>query len=95
MSTVYVCCIQYTYMITYAWITAFLFALSSMKRRVVRQLILLQKKTMERVTVQDSPAEGATEKKSLLGGTAASEGVGHPVMCMYSGHHWDPAGCPV
>ena len=82
-------------MITYAWITAFLFALSSMKRRVVRQLILLQKKTMERVTVQDSPAEGATEKKSLLGGTAASEGVGHPVMCMYSGHHWDPAGCPV
>ena len=68
MSTVYVCCIQYTYMITYAWITAFLFALSSMKRRVVRQLILLQKKTMERVTVQDSPAEGATEKKSLLGG---------------------------
>ena len=54
-----------------------LLALFSMKRRVVRQLILLQKRTMERINVQDTPAggEAASEKKSLLGGPAASKGV--------------------
>ena len=52
-----------------------------MKRRVVRQLILLQKRTMERISVQDTPAigEAPTEKKALLGGPSASEG-----MCCHS-----------
>ena len=55
----------------------FLLVLSSMKRRVVRQLILLQKRTMERISVQDTPAvgEAASEKKSLLGGATASEDI--------------------
>lgn len=50
-----------------------------MKRRVVRQLILLQKRTMERISVQDSPAAAtggaASEKKPLIGGPSASEGI--------------------